>query len=151
MEFLIRDAVLADMDALADVFRRSSLSNEGDRGLIAAHPEFLVFADENVRAQRTRVAADGDGHVLGFATTLVAGDVDELEDLFVDPDWTRRGIASDLIADVARRARDRGATRIEVTANEHAFAFYQHAGFVQDGEAETEGGPQPRMHLDLAP
>jgi GNAT superfamily N-acetyltransferase len=151
MEFLIRDAVLDDMDALADVFRRSSLSNEGDRALIAAHPEFLVFADENVRAQRTRVAVDGSGHMLGFATTLVAGDVDELEDLFVDPDWMRNGIASDLIADVARRARDRGATRIEVTANEHAFPFYLHAGFVQEGEADTQGGPQPRMHLDLAP
>lgn len=148
---MIRDAVLADIDALADVYRRSSLSNEGDRALIAAHPEFLVFADVSVRTQRTRVAVDGDDHVLGFATTLVAGDVDELEDLFVDPDWMRRGIASDLIGDVARRARDRGATRIEVTANEHALAFYLHVGFVQDGEAQTQGGPQPRMHLDLAP
>jgi GNAT superfamily N-acetyltransferase len=137
------------MDALSDVFRRSSVSNEGDRALIAAHPEFLVFADVSVRAQRTRVTVDGDGHVLGFATTLVAGDVDELEDLFVDPDWMRRGIASGLIADVARRARDRGATRIEVNANEHASDFYRHAGFVQVGEAQTEGGPAPRMHLDL--
>ena len=151
MEFVIRDAVLADMDALTDVYRRSSLSNEGDRALIAAHPEFLVFSDVSVRAQRTRVAVDGDGHVLGFATTLVTGDVDELEDLFVDPDWMRRGIASDLIADLARRARDRGAARIEVTANEHASAFYQHVGFLQDGEAQTQGGPQPRMHLELEP
>ena len=66
------------------------LSNEGDRALIAAHPEFLVFSD--VRRAADSCAVDGD-RVLGFATTLVAG-VDELTDLFVDPDWMRRGIAS---------------------------------------------------------
>ena len=36
--FLIRDTVAGDVDALRDVFRRSSLSNDGDREEPARHP-----------------------------------------------------------------------------------------------------------------
>jgi GNAT superfamily N-acetyltransferase len=89
--------------------------------------------------------------VVGFATTAVAGDVFELEDLFVDPDWTRQGIASDLVHDVVRTARAHGAARIEVTANDHAGAFYEHVGFVRDGAATTQFGPAHRMHLEVGP
>ena len=146
----IRDALPGDIDQITELFRRSSLSNDADRASIIANPEVLEFDPVCVHENRTRIAIQ-DGRVVGFATTAPNGDAAELDDLFVDPDWMRRGIASDLISDVERRARDRGATRIEVTANTHAMAFYQHVGFVQDGEAQTEGGPQPRMHLDLAP
>jgi hypothetical protein len=38
--------------------------------------------------------------------------------------------------------------RIEVTANKHAQAFYEAAGFVHDGLTQTPGGPAHRMHLD---
>jgi hypothetical protein len=41
--FLIRDAVPADMAVLRDVFRRSSLSNEGDRVNLLANPDALEF------------------------------------------------------------------------------------------------------------
>jgi hypothetical protein len=40
-------------------------------------------------------------------------------------------------------------SRIEVTANPHAMAFYERAGFVPDGTAETRFGAAPRMRLDL--
>jgi hypothetical protein len=46
--------------------------------------------------------------------------------------------------------RDAASTvdRIDVTANTHARAFYEAAGFVHDGRTETPGGPGHRMHLD---
>ena len=94
------------------------------------------------------MAVSGE-RIVGFATTNPVGDVDELDDLFVDPDWMRRGIALDLVFDATAIARDRGATRIEVTANGHALSFYGAAGFVLDEMTETRFGPGYRMHLDV--
>ena len=60
----------------------------------------------------------------------------------------RRGVGRALIVDVAAITRSRGIARVEVTANGHALAFYEAAGFVEDGTAETRFGPAQRMHLD---
>ena len=92
----------------------------------------------NVIEGRTRVAV-AEGRIVGFAT-LVGN---ELEDLFTDPPWMRRGIATALVRDAAATV-----DRIDVTANLHAQAFYEAVGFVDDGSAQTPGGPARRMHLD---
>ena len=89
MTFLIRDAVPADMAVLRDVFRRSSLSNDGDRMSLLANPDILELSDVAVNQARTRVAVVADGRIVGFATSLSAGDAVELDDLFVDPGWMR--------------------------------------------------------------
>ena len=80
---------------------------------------------------------------------LVTGQIGELEDLFVDPDWMRRGIATELLLDALAHARERGVARIEVTANGHALAFYESVGFVWDGMSETQFGRGHRMHIDV--
>ena len=118
----IRDAGPGDMPALRDVFRRSSLSNEDDRMTLLAHPDVLEYPDDGVSDGRTRVA-DADGHVIGFASWLGTGDVTEIEDLFVDPDWMRRGVGRALVQDLIAQARRRGVRRVEVTSNPHARAF----------------------------
>ena len=41
------------------------------------------------------------------------------------------------------------AYSIEVSANEHARAFYEGAGFEQVGMVDTLDQPVPRMHLVL--
>jgi GNAT superfamily N-acetyltransferase len=137
-EFLIRDSTPGDLPALRAIFQRAALTNEGDREWIAVHPEQFGIDEANVIEGRTRVAVV-EGLIVGFAT-LVGG---ELEDLFTDPDWMRRGIATALVRDAATRV-----DRIDVTANLHAQAFYEAAGFVRDGAADTPGGPAHRMHLD---
>lgn len=86
--FLIRDAVAGDMNVLGDVFRRSSLSGDGDRMNLLAHPDLLELSDLGVSQGRTR-AAVSNGVIVGFATWLSAGDAIEIDDLFVDPDWMR--------------------------------------------------------------
>ena len=148
--FLIRDAVRGDMGALRDVFRRSSLSNHGDRANLLAHPDALELSDLAVCEGRTRIAV-ADGGIVGFATWLGVGDVVELEDLFVDPEWMGQGAGRALVQDLVAIARERGARRIEVTANQHALAFYEKAGFVAGREIETRFGPAPRMHLQVTP
>ena len=149
-EFLIRRADANDFEAISDVYRRSSLSNEGDREVLLANPEVLVFDGGSVDEGRTRVAVDG-GRLVGFATTTLVGEIAELDDLFVDPDWMRRGVARALVLDAVSVARAGGSQRIEVTANEHALKFYDAVGFVADGVVPTQFAPGTRMHLDIVP
>jgi GNAT superfamily N-acetyltransferase len=149
-DFAIRWADTDDFEAISDVYRRSSLSNEGDRSALLANPDVLVFAVDSIIDGRTRVAVDG-GRVMGFATTTVVGEIAELDDLFVDPDWMRRGVARALVHDAASVARAGGCSRIEVTANGHALPFYDAVGFVADGVVTTQFALGTRMHLEIMP
>jgi GNAT superfamily N-acetyltransferase len=148
--FLIRAAVPGDMTALRDVFRRSSLSNDGDRANLLAYPDALELSDLAVTQGRTRAAVADDG-IVGFATWLSAGDAMEVEDLFVDPERMRQGFGRALVLDLIAIARGRGVRRVEVTANQNALAFYEEVGFLVSHEVETRFGPAPRMHLDVMP
>ena len=143
----IRTAELADHHEVQDVRRRSSLSNEGDRENILANPDTLDDDPTPLREGRARVALHDD-RIIGFATT--AGDDQlELEALFVDPPSMRTGIGRALIEDLVENAKARGITRVNVTANDHALAFYEALGFVNDGLVPTRFGHAPRMHLNL--
>jgi GNAT superfamily N-acetyltransferase len=147
----IRSAVPDDLPAVRRVFRRSSLSNEGDRAALLANPDALVLAAAGVAEGRTRVAATVDGTILGFATALPhENSTMELEDLFVDPGWMRQGIATRLIADVIEYARSTKIQHIWVTANPHAYDFYRSAGFKHVRDAETPFGEGSHMELAVA-
>ena len=152
-EVIIRSAVDEDRPELQRVFRAAALSNAGDAPALLAHPEFLVFAGDGIAEGRTRVAiavSDGRDQLAGFATLTRGSDGQaDLEDLFVDPQYRRRGIARRLIQDAASNARRAGYRMIAVTGNQHALDFYLAVGFVQIGHAETELGPAPRLRLDL--
>ncbi|WP_256252616.1 GNAT family N-acetyltransferase [Paenibacillus sp. UNC496MF] len=139
---VIRSADEGDVDTIRDIYRRASLTNQADHDLIAAHPEWLAWDAAMLPFARVAVV---DGRVVGFASARPVDDFLELEDLFTDPDWMRQGVASALIADIARRG-----LRIENTANHAAKAFYESAGFVVIGAAGSQGGPVLRMRLDVA-
>jgi GNAT superfamily N-acetyltransferase len=144
----VRKATPADLEVLQDVYRRSSLSNEGDRANLLAHPETLVLPDHAIRRGDTRVAVSG-GDVLGFITIVTVDGACEVDDLFVDPDFMRQGVGRRLVADAVEVAGHRGVPRLEVTANPEALAFYLSVGFVVDHRVETRFGPGLRMHLDV--
>jgi GNAT superfamily N-acetyltransferase len=150
MAFVIRDAMPADLAALRDVYRRASLSNEGDRETLLANPDALEFPGLGGDDRRTRVAT-ADGRIAGFATSVPAGDVVELDDLFVDPGRMRQGAGRALVLDAVAIARELGAGRVEVTANPHALVFYGKAGFIAGHEVQTRFGPGLRMHIDVTP
>ena len=143
---MIRLGGLGDLPAASNVYRNASLSNAGDRDNLLAHPAYLVLGRRGLAEGRTYVAEE-DGSLVGFATWAQAGHVFELEDLFVDPGWMRRGIATALVERIAGVVRARGAQRLEVTANVHALGFYTAAGFVDCGVSDTEFGPARRMVL----
>jgi len=145
---MIRLGVPADLPAAARVYRRASLFNAGDRDSLLAHPEHLILGPDGLAGGRTYVAEE-DGTVVGFATWLDSSGAAELEDLFVDPGWMRRGIATALVNRVAEVLRARGVQRLEVTANPHALGFYRAAGFTHCGLARTDFGTAPRMVLAI--
>lgn len=150
---VLRTAVAADLPELRRVYRAASLSNVDDAPLLLARPEFLVFAGDGISAGRTLVAVSGDDtgdHLVGFASVVAAPDGElELEDLFVDPDQHRRGIARRLLGRVADTARENGYRRLWVTGNPHALDFYRAVGFVPTGEVATALKPAPRLVLEL--
>ncbi|MFK5634350.1 MULTISPECIES: GNAT family N-acetyltransferase [unclassified Ornithinimicrobium] len=149
---LIRTAVAADLPALQRVFRAAALSNAGDVPLLRAHPEFLVFAGDGIAEGRTRAATTGSGgdRLLGFATVAAgtSGGL-ELEDLFVDPPWRRRGIARALVLDAVETARQGGHQQLSVWGNPHALGFYRAAGFVEVSQVAVEVDRGLRLRLDL--
>ena len=151
MPFVIRDTVITDLDDLRGVFRRASQSNENDRGLLREHPEWLELSDEGIQQGRMRVAVGDDGTVTGFATYVISDGIAELEDLFVDPPWMRQGMAAALVLDICARLSDLHFERLEVIANPHAMAFYEHVGFVADRIVDTSGYPAPRMSRPTGP
>ena len=146
---MIRLGTSADLAAASGVYRRASLSNAGDRGNMLAHPEYLILGPEGLAEGRTHVAEE-NGSVIGFATWAETAGTIELEDLFVDPGYMRRGIATALVSRIAEILRARGAERLKVTANPHALGFYRAVGFIDCGVAETVFGIAPRMELAIS-
>ena len=146
---MIRLGTSADLPAATTVYRRASLSNAGDRDNLLAHPEHLILGPAGLAEGRTLVAEE-DGVLVGFATWAQTGGTIELEDLFVDPGYMRRGIATALISRTVAVLRARGAERLEVTANPHALGFYRAAGFTDCGVTATEFGSAPRMVLVIS-
>jgi len=165
---MIRLGTPADLAAVTGVYRRASLSNPGDRDRLLAHPEYLVLEPAGLTEGRTHVAEE-NGAIVGFATwaepdgtqpdgTAADGTPEdgtwadrslELEDLFVDPRWMRRGVATSLVNRVVEVLRSRGARNLSVTANPDALGFYRSVGFVDDGVAETALRRAPRMLLTI--
>ena len=148
-EGMIRLGTSADLAAASSVYRRASLSNAGDRDNLLAHPEYLILGPEGLAEGRTHVA-EQDGSVVGFATWAETAGAIELEGLFVDPGYRRRGIATALVSRIAEVVRAQGTERLEVTANPHALGFYRAAGFADCGTAETGFDTAPGMVLVLS-
>jgi GNAT superfamily N-acetyltransferase len=146
---MIRLGTSADLAAATSVYRRASLSNAGDRDNLLAHPDYLILGSQALAEGRTYVAEE-DGSLVGFATWAKTASTVELEDLFVDPGYMRRGIATALVNRIAEVLRTRGVERLEVTANPHALGFYRAVGFTDCSVAETEFGTAPRMVLAIS-
>ena len=138
MPFDLRDAGLSDMQELQGVFRRASLSNHHDRDPLLRHPGWLVLSENGVREGRMRVAVDQSGAVVGFTTYVIADGVAGLEDLFVDPQWMRRGVGKALVLDISAQVGELKFDTLEVTANPHAQVVYEHMGFVAVQMVDTE-------------
>lgn len=149
MVLTIRTAGPEDLSCLRSVYRRSSLSNGGDREALLQHPEHLVLSSDAVMAGHTRGAELADKGIVGFATVERRSTVAELVDLFVDPESMRRGVARALVDDAVSELANDGIGILEVTANSHALPFYFAMGFEALEIATTPLGSGFRRRLEF--
>jgi len=106
---LIRDARADEAFALEALQRRASDVWEEYRAQLAAHPDAITPPHQAIAEGRVRVAVDAAGRHLGFSTALPVHDRRcELDDLFVEPEWMRRGVGRVLVDDLATRAHTAG-------------------------------------------
>ncbi len=134
---------------LAELQRRASLANAGDRDAILANPDAIDLPEAQLVAGQVFVG-ERAGALLGFSAVLDRPDGDtELDGLFVEPSSWRRGIGAQLVDRALRYAAERGAGALHVIANPHAARFYDACGFQQYGHCETEFGPGTLMRVPI--
>ncbi|HEX4114080.1 MAG TPA: ribosomal protein S18-alanine N-acetyltransferase [Stellaceae bacterium] len=90
-----------------------------------------------IRGASGHLAIGAEREIAGFILDLIGPEDAEILTIGVAPGARRHGIARALIANLAKRARQRGARRLllEVAAdNEAAIALYRSIGFILLGE-----------------
>jgi len=134
----IRQATLADIDALAPLFDayRRFYEQPGDIALASA------FLHERLeRGESTLLVAEADGQLLGFCQlyptwcSVAAARIFVLYDLFVDPDVRRGGVGRALMQAAQAFGRAAGAVRLDLTTargNTRAQALYESEGWQRD-------------------
>ena len=135
-QFKVRQARIDDVSAIFDlILALAEYERLSDRvtGTAADLREHL-FGD---RPCAESIVAESDGKVIAFAlffpnySTFLTKPGIYLEDLFVLPDYRRRGIGRVMLTYLGKLARDRDAGRLEWSVldwNESAIAFYRDMG-----------------------
>jgi GNAT superfamily N-acetyltransferase len=136
--FSVRAAQPADIPAL---MRLKLLLAQGEDSLHAVRATATDWLRDGFGAGlgfTAFVAETGhSGTIIGMATcsqrtiTGWSGPVIFLQDLFVEPDYRKHGVANALVARVAAYARDLGSPIVELTvrADNPAQGFYLRSGF----------------------
>jgi N-acetylglutamate synthase-like GNAT family acetyltransferase len=148
----VRQAVPADTLQLNTVMRHASLAIETGEVLqrLRNEPE-LLQVDGTLIDSGQVVLAEADGVVVGLASfVIIEGAYAELDGMFVDPSYWRRGIGKIIFEAVERELTARQATGIRVVSSASAVDFYKSVGFSIVGEESTSLGPTvPVMTKDL--
>jgi ribosomal protein S18 acetylase RimI-like enzyme len=140
----LRRAGAADARAAADVWLRSR------RAAVPAVPA-PVHPDDEVRHHFETVLVPSKETWLAEADGVVVAvlvlDGAEVDQLYVDPDWQRAGIGSELVR-LAQDMRPGGLALWTFQSNLRAQRFYERHGFVAvgrtDGSANEERAPDVR-------
>ena len=128
-----RDGTPADAETIAriqaDAIRRLGRTaytpDECESWAAGLHPR--RYCEKIADGDRFRIATDQDGWPLGVAWWHGA----EIVGLYVDPDWSRRGVGAALLADAEAAIGAEGHDRIRIGAALSGLAFYQRHGYRQ--------------------
>ena len=131
MTISLRPFLPSDAPALARLFRESvEILGEEDytvdqRAAWASAADDLAKFAQKLAAALTLVA-QRDGELAGFAT-LADG---KIEMLYVDPEFSRAGVATALVDALEKLSTARGAQKIETDASDVARDFFEARGYV---------------------
>ena len=129
MSFLIRPMQPVDVDRVLELERKSDGAAHWARDVY----DQLIQLQQDGPLRKLALVAERDGLVAGcIAGRVVLGEA-ELENVFVDANFRRQGIARGLLTALGETCREAGAKqlRLEVReGNAAALTFYQRAGFV---------------------
>ncbi len=155
-EYVVRPYTEADLEAVRDLHDRSL------RGL-AAH---LHTADEFDR-MKAKKADDGfarDLAAIHFYVAVAAGGsliatagwgeqeqprLARIREVFVDPGWSRRGVATRLLRLVETDAANHGRDVLWLMSSTVAVPFYEALGYVKG--AEDASGTLPAVRMEKFP
>jgi GNAT superfamily N-acetyltransferase len=137
-EVILRPAIPADADAIAHIMR-AALESFDWIPMLHTPEEDRAFIRGRVLPNQTVTVAEVDRFIVGFIA--VAGEW--VEQLYLDPAWTGRGIGSSLLS---AATADLPAVRLHCfQANAGARRFYERHGFraeaFRDGAGNEEGLP----------
>lgn len=145
----VRAAMPGERAALLSLQWRASLSNSEYRAALLANPDAIELPPQGSEAH-SLFAAELDGALAGFAALVVHDDGEvELGGLFVEPELFRRGVGRALVEHCVGLARQEGAARLDVVANERAFPFYEACGFRFVEPVRTRFGPAVKLSRAL--
>jgi putative acetyltransferase len=128
----LRPYVPADAKRCAEIFR-ASIEELAAEDYDADQREAWASRADDEDAFAARLAgaltlvAVIDGAVVGFASLKGA---DEIDMLFVDPEFARQGAGVALVDALTRLARARGAKRLTVEASDVARPLFERQGFI---------------------
>jgi len=134
----IRSATPADVPAIFALITALSEYEKLAHEMVGT-PEDLERGLFGKRPFAEAIVAEMDGKVVGFAlyfynfSTFLMKPGIYLEDLFVSPDYRRRGIATALLKYLASCAVEQGCGRLEWSVldwNENAITFYERIGAI---------------------
>lgn len=120
--------------------------------MAAFRPAMVVRPEKLTAPDSESVVAEIGGALAGFARLELVNTDWYVDDLFVDEPFIGHGVGRALLCHLELRATTLGATCLWVVADPYAESFYQHFGFVEDGQTESEairGRMLPRLRLNL--
>jgi len=161
--FVIRRGTPADAAALAEfgartfreTFAADNTAEDMEKHLASAWSPSLQDAELRDPRLDTLLAVDSGGALAGFAqlrdeyapACVPTRKPVELKRFYVDRPWQGRGLARELMAEVERAARRRGARELWLGVwerNERAQAFYRKCGFERVGTQIFVVGDDPQ-------
>lgn len=114
----------------------------------------LTITPEYIAAHAVYTLCAADGEVLGFYALRAEAGTLQLDHLWLSPGSIGRGHGRRLFEHASERARELGASALEIEADPNARGFYERLGARLIGEHITaiEGQPRhlPLLQFDLA-
>jgi len=152
MTVSLRPYLPADAKRCAEIFRISIEElaaedyNEEQREAWAARADDEKAFGAKLASELTLIALI-DGAVAGFASLKGA---DEIDMLFVDPEFARQGVGRTLIDALMKLAEGRGAKRLTTEASDIAKPLFERLGFTAQKRNLVRKGDQWLANTTMA-